>query len=258
MTSIPEIISLDFGELFAAASPPETLRHLSVVAVRTTLDPVSSETLRARWLSPLEREVPMPWRSSSRRRHWLAGRIAARIAARQAGWALEPADMTVTAHAGGAPFLNSSLGTLDCSITHSGDWALACICPDGWLLGLDFEVGADDRVHLARRVCSPAQRELHQLDIIHNTQARRGTFGAIWTLKEALLKAWRVGLVSDLDAILVGKIPEGRVGHVSIQLEGTISGEIPFPLPATCWSAIAQWQGAPLACVATPMHGAPA
>jgi len=247
---MPTIQTNTLGELFAAAGPPAPLRELAIVAVKTEIDPVKSPALRDHWLSPLERDIPAPWKSAARRRHWFAGRIAARVAAQIFGWELKPDSITVTAHASGAPFLTSPVGVLDCTITHSGNWAIACICPEGWQLGLDFEVGADERVHLAKRVCSRSQRTFHQLDVVENRQAVQGTFGTIWTLKEALLKAWRVGLVSDLDAILIGALPSRFDGQASIRLAKSISRGIPHPLPEESWNAITRWADAPLACVA--------
>ncbi|MEL6180675.1 MAG: 4'-phosphopantetheinyl transferase superfamily protein, partial [Myxococcota bacterium] len=161
-----------------------------------------------------------------------------------------PTAMTVDARPSGSPVLRSWLGELDLSITHSGDWALACTCPPGWWMGLDFEVGADVRVHLSKRVCSAAQRTLHGLDPERGTQERPGTFGAIWTIKEALLKAWRVGLVDPLDAIRVGRLPAELDGPVEVSLATSIHPDVPWPLPPEMWVGVARWKGAPLAAVA--------
>ncbi|MEO1272101.1 MAG: 4'-phosphopantetheinyl transferase superfamily protein, partial [Myxococcota bacterium] len=212
----PNIHRLSLGQLFRTATPPPELSPVKVIAVHTTLDPLAEPEQADRWLSPEERHRPDTWRSSARRRHWFAGRIAARIAGEASGWTLSPTAMTVDARPSGSPVLRSWLGELDLSITHSGDWALACTCPPGWWMGLDFEVGADVRVHLSKRVCSAAQRTLHGLDPERGTQERPGTFGAIWTIKEALLKAWRVGLVDPLDAIRVGRLPAELDGPVEV------------------------------------------
>ncbi|MBH23632.1 MAG: hypothetical protein CMH57_04015 [Myxococcales bacterium] len=238
------------GELFRAANPPPEVAEVTLVAVRTNRDPLAHPELADRWLSAAERHTPDLWRSEARRSHWFAGRVAAREAGIAAGWALEPTEMTITARPGGAPTLTSPRGVLDLSITHSGDWAMACACPRGWLLGIDYEIGADSRVHLARRVCAPTQRARHGLDPDAGTQARPGTFGAIWTLKEALLKAWRVGLVVELDALRVERLPPGLDGPATISLAAAVDPRLPWPLPEGMWSGVTRWEEAPLAAVA--------
>ena len=128
---------------------------------------------------------------------------------------------------------------------------MACASPAGWLVGLDFEVGADTRVRLAKRVCTPERAIFHGLNPEQNTQARDGTFGAIWTLKEALLKAYRVGLVNALDDIRTGALPEGFIGEASVTLASAVDPRIPWPLSDALWAGITRWEQAPLAAVAT-------
>ncbi len=77
------------------------------------------------------------------------------------------------------------------SLTHSGDLVGVAVHPDGEV-GLDVELVRDvgDLAAMAAHVCSPAE-----------TAPDTGTFFALWTRKEALLKATGRGLDTPMAAI---------------------------------------------------------
>lgn len=216
-----------------------------IVAVTADLDPLEQPELASRWLGDATRAHVGTWRSPVRRRHFLAGRVAARIAAHLA---LDvPLDAcAVTTSDAGAPRIVWDDTPHPASITHSGRHALATLSPDHWLVGLDYEVGAGERPHLARRVCGEAERARFALD----APDAGPRFERIWVLKEALLKAWEVGLVAQLDHFSVRTItPEGRV---TFDAHAPLHPHIPYPFPTTLLAAVGTFEGHPLAIAVVP------
>jgi 4'-phosphopantetheinyl transferase len=180
------------------------------------------------------------WRSRARRCHYYSGRVAAAAVARSVG--LEP---RVDTDKLGAPFLHGTEGPEPISITHSGDYALAAIAK-GHVFGLDYEIGLAGRAHLRRRVCGSGELRIHDL-IDPETADRAWALGCIWTLKEALFKAYGVGLVAELKDVEVG--PVAPDGHVHILALRPLHHAIPHPLPAGLYAAVTRFEGHPLAIV---------
>jgi len=233
----------DPTELFAL-DPAPTL-HL-IVAVLADLDPADADTIALRWLGPEQLAHTLLWRSPLRRRHFLAGRIAARLAGALA-LHLAPDLLHVTLTDTGAPRLHTpDHPHHPISITHSGRWALATASPPNTFVGLDYEVGAGDKPHLAKTVCGPD--ELARFHLLDPDAGPR--FERIWVLKEALLKALEVGLVAHLDHFAVTHIsPDGRVRFAA---SAPLHPRVPFPLPTTLRAAVARFDGHPIAIAILP------
>ena len=207
-------------------------------AVRTDLDPVEHPAAQDLLAADWDRVVT--WRSPARRKHFLAGRSAAALVAARLGMAPE-----VGTDAHGAPHLGDGSKRRSISITHSGHWALAA-CVADHTFGLDYEVGLPGRAHLRQRVCGDTERALHDLTD-PETPARAYALGCIWTLKEALFKAYGVGLVAELKDVEVGRVaPDGAA---SIRALRSLHPDIPHPLPADLYAAVVQFEGHPLAVV---------
>ena len=79
------------------------------------------------------------------------------------------------------------------SISHGGSWAAIALCVAA-TVGVDIEP-SPSRVELGQlitTICSPS--EMTQLDVL-TASARKHSLLALWTRKEALLKAFGVGLI---------------------------------------------------------------
>ena len=261
MTELRRAISL--RSLFPSASLPPWLAPITLFGVRTARDPRDHPALLAQVAATAqEAQKVVGWRSDRRRAHWLAGRLAALEAARAQGWCYEgvvPHPVT------GAPRLRlgpSSESTQDhsktappvfhpLSITHSGSWALAAILPGHGVMGLDYEVGVRDKLYLKKQICSREEILQHRLeDDALALTTRCARLSRIWVLKEALLKAYGVGLVAGLKDFMALSLELDT--PLQLVASRPLHDSIPHPLPETLWAAVGEFEGHPLALVATP------
>jgi 4'-phosphopantetheinyl transferase len=130
---------------------------------------------------------------------------------------LPPAELSFIYSPAGKPALARPLG-LTFNLSHSGDLALAAFAASG-RLGVDLEEHRPelDRAGLARRFFSPAEADaLESLPLSQQVQA----FYAVWTRKEAFLKATGAGLACPLDTFEVTVDPGREAAFTRLDLPG--------------------------------------
>lgn len=224
---------------------------MALVAARADLDPARHTHLLHALCPPEDAARVLTWRSEQRRQHWLAGRAAAQAVGVALRWTQPHNPAWVHARDGGAPALQQAHRALPLSITHSGPWALAAAAP-GWHLGIDYEVGLVDQFHLTQRICAPGEAERHGLfDTTRPREDRRRALEAIWALKEALLKAFGVGLIAELRHFEVAHLAD-HDGLAHLRALAPLHPDIPHPLPDDLLAATARFDGHALALVASP------
>lgn len=114
-----------------------------------------------------------------------------------------PAQLAIARSANGKPFLSDA--PLAFSVSHSRHWWALAVHPTLKQLGLDIEVAprARDFLSIARRYF--AEREYQHL--LHTPESlRQDEFYAIWTLKEAYLKATGAGIAGGLDGVVIEQL----------------------------------------------------
>lgn len=244
------LLELDPRALWPARALPPGLR---LVAARADLDPAAHPALLAASTpDPQEAQQVLGWGSAKRRAHWMAGRRAGLALGLRMGWAEPEGDppQIVARAKTGEPAWSQGARLRPLTLTHSGDWALAAAAPD-CLVGLDYEVGILDQFYLTDRICSAQETARHRLlDPDHPLDLRRARLGQIWTLKEALLKAFGVGLVAELRHFEVAAIePDGAARFEALH---PLHEAIPHPLPASLLACVGSFEGYPLALAALP------
>jgi 4'-phosphopantetheinyl transferase len=157
------------------------------------------------WLSPPERERLATLRVEKKRQEWLLGRWTAKrlvqtILQRDGYGPVELSALSITPAPDGAPQLYitpqpSALTSRPAiSISHSGGLALCALAPAGVAVGADIETIAARGPAFANDYFTPGERELAGAA----PAALRDTLvTAIWSAKEAVLKALRHGLTVD-------------------------------------------------------------
>ncbi|MBM4290291.1 MAG: 4'-phosphopantetheinyl transferase superfamily protein, partial [Deltaproteobacteria bacterium] len=164
----------------------------------------SREFLVGRCLTGAERDAYRAL-AAPRQQGWLAGRIAAKDAARAARWAafvarhpaapppaLFPVEVAVEPTASGAPRFGAGAGEgLWLSITHAGGAAVAAVSARG-PVGVDLEPVAAREDSWARAAFSDAERA--RLEALAPPAARPLLLTAAWCAKEAAAKALDAGL----------------------------------------------------------------
>jgi 4'-phosphopantetheinyl transferase len=182
------------------------------------------------WLSLPERERLAALRVEKKRREWLLGRWTAKrlvqaALLREGRGQVELADLSITPAADGAPELQIGRGSvwaggaLTISISHSGGRAFCALGPEGAAVGADIETVCPRAPSFAGDFFGAGELAL----VAGASAARRDRLvTAIWSAKEAALKALRLGLTVDTRLVecLVPDIEAGVAGWA--------------PLTATC------------------------
>ena len=117
----------------------------------------------------------------------------------------------------GAPFVADATGNVlpvAISISHSRTIGAICTAPQNSLIGVDVEEERPQLQRVARRVMTAAEYEYY-------SALPHGLLRA-WTMKEALYKASRTALGSEVDCTKQLALPQpGRKAHV-LRPDGTI------------------------------------
>jgi 4'-phosphopantetheinyl transferase len=106
---------------------------------------------------------------------------------------VDATDVRLTSTAAGQPRLPGT--ALSTSLSHSGDWVAIAVCGDA-TVGVDVEHSPPHAAlnGLMRTICTPA--EIAELEPLSPPE-REVALLKLWTRKEALLKAFGVGLGAD-------------------------------------------------------------
>lgn len=116
-----------------------------------------------------------------------------------------PQDWRFAASAHGKPYLLDAPRDLRFSLTHARDMVAVALC-EGADIGVDVEPAnrRAESLKLAERFFAPEEATyLRSLE----GDARREAFFAIWTLKEAVVKATGLGLAGGLDGFTISLDP---------------------------------------------------
>lgn len=160
------------------------------------------------WLSPLESAALGALRVEKRRQDWLLGRWTAkllvmRVLAEQTELQLDPTKIFIEKAPDGAPVAHvpasSTRSTpITISLSHShGVAAAALVAEAEWPLGIDLELCEPRHPSFADDYFTPAEQQ--QLAALAANE-RLIAANAIWSGKEAALKALRFGLTQDTRA----------------------------------------------------------
>ena len=168
------------------------------------------------WLSRAERETYERLRVPKRRSDWLLGRWTAKTAA--ASWLRLPVTGTLLAALeirpapDGAPelFWNGIPGLVAISITHRNGIAACAVAPAAITLGCDLEViEPRSDAFISDYFSSPEQ------ELIDRSPAARFRLAALlWSAKESVLKALRMGLRASTPSVIIdpGKLCDAPNG----------------------------------------------
>jgi 4'-phosphopantetheinyl transferase len=197
------------------------------------------------WLGPEEAAAFGALKTDKRRRDWLLGRLAAKRLLRRVlagrGHDLSPQSITVLRHADGwpqvsLPALGDAAPALTLSISHAGGIAFCAVTlGDNRLLGCDIERIEPRSAGFVEDYLTAAEQEL----VMRAGDRRDTLINAIWSGKEAALKAIRRGLAEDTR--LVSCLPD------LTGLTGTDVAPIPVaapvaPAPAPVRSTSDDWR----------------
>ncbi|MFG1877466.1 4'-phosphopantetheinyl transferase family protein [Sphaerisporangium sp. NPDC049003] len=165
-----------------------------------------------RMLSDAERERASQLASPTDKHRFTIAHAALRaILGRLCG--VRASRLTILTEAGGRPYLALPDGRppLDFNLSHSGEWALVAVTP-GSRVGVDIELIRPDLdcLEMAKRMYQPAE-----VDRLHHTDpaARHTEYFALWSAKEAYVKAIGIGLAGLRD-VLVNREADAPHGTV--------------------------------------------
>lgn len=160
--------------------------------VRLLLDALS-DTERARYLA---------LKTPKRRDDWLLGRWTAKrlvqdVWSKRTGDSIPLNEIIIAKEAGGAPYL-PDFPELAISVSHSGGWAFCAASEEG-IVGADIE---EIVRHSAAFIDDYfTEDERYAVDMLPDGNDRNTCATAIWSGKEAALKALRIGLTVDTRAV---------------------------------------------------------
>jgi len=153
------------------------------------------------FLSAAEMEEGKRYRHPGRYRQWLLGRAAAKLLMKR-HLPIAPDQINIKRTEDGWPMpltLDGEAWPISLTISHTGDQALCAMCPDSeGTIGADLEPVAEKSRPLLEDFYTDAERQ-HILSLEPDHQAREATLG--WCIKEAVLKARRVGLKESAKSV---------------------------------------------------------
>ncbi len=212
----------------------------------------------ARLLAPAEQARLAAIANPKRRGDWLLGRWTAKqllqALARQHGRTAPLSAITIARDKNGAPYTRfgaRSGAGWSLSLSHSHGVAFCAATPGaGCRLGADIEWVERRAEGFAADYLTPGELAL----VARAGAARDSLITAMWSGKEAALKALRIGLRVDTWAVscLIAPEKDAETGWQPFWLawdERRLAQEL-FPLPAGGWWR--QWQGFVLTLVAQP------
>lgn len=213
---------------------------MSVAVWWTALDRPATATLGPERLAADERRRAVGLRVEAARRTYVAGRTLLRAVLAEL-LATEPGRLAFAVGEHGRPRLASPEGTgLDFNLSHSHGLIAAAVCRGG-RVGLDLErlreVPSAER--LARRFFSPAELAA----VLTRTATERDrAFLAVWTAKEAWLKATGRGISVRLATVEVEPDPDRPPRLLALPDDEPARWtlhRVPLPLDALCALAVA-------------------
>lgn len=208
----PSSPAADLAALDALIGAPRSIGEARVW--RVDLDAGADALAAATSLlaAPERARVEEVRRPESRRRRTVA-RGALRIVLARA-LRTGPHDVAIEPGEHGKPHVAAPPAELRFSVAHSGDLALIALHPR-CAVGVDLERIAESgrRRGLARRIA--AQSEAAELDREVDARGERALYER-WVAKEAILKAAGVGLSLPMDAIVLRREADGRLGVVAL------------------------------------------
>ena len=162
---------------------------------------------RARFLHPSERRYAESLAQSTRRETFVLGRYALKRAlARLASSAFLPSEVEVARGVFGQPVVHHWPSPPAVSITHAGDLAFAVACDPGHVVGIDFDLLLPECDPTRQRALSEREREMARPWELSEPHLALVS----WTMKEALSKALRSGLMASFELLaLEGASREG-------------------------------------------------
>lgn len=218
---------------------------------------LAAEQAPARLLAPAEQARFAAMTNPKRRGDWLLGRWTAKqllqALARQNGRTAPLSAITIASDKDGAPYTRfgaRSGAGWSLSLSHSHGVAFCAATAGACRLGADIEWIEPRAPGFARDYLTPAELAL----VVRAGAARDCLLTAMWSGKEAALKALRIGLRVDTRSVscLIAPEREAATGWQPFWLawDERCFGQEMSPLPAAGWWRL--WQGFVLTLVAQP------
>jgi 4'-phosphopantetheinyl transferase len=179
------------------------------------------------WLTSAERERLDGFRFEKRRRDWLSGRWAAKLALLEiSGMSREEIGrFEIASAADGAPLPKLDGGNCDVrlSLSHSNGRAFCAVSSAATLLGCDIELVESRSAGFVETYFTDAESErVERAD----PGSRDLLVTMIWSAKESTLKALRTGLRADTRSVEVIDESDGSgVGWTTVRTLASAAGE---------------------------------
>jgi 4'-phosphopantetheinyl transferase len=185
---------------------------VTVIAARLSAPPAAMDVLRGDTTAEEQARAARFLHPDDALRHLLGRAIVRRWLAPLVGSA--PTQVPIVTGAHGKPVLAS--GAPAFNLSHSGDWVLCALAVDG-RLGVDVEArhALADRDAVAETILSSDERARWRA---LGDADRDAAFYAIWTRKEAWLKALGVGLTRVTD-LTVCADPDAAVVNAALRVD---------------------------------------
>ncbi len=142
-----------------------------------------------------------------RRKEWIAGVIAIKLALRKMNPDIQLSKIKIEKNEQGKPFIILNKKPLSLSITHSNGFAVGIVDPNN-NTGIDLEIKVKRDDSFVEELISSKEKELinnQQLEITEELLTK------IWTAKEAASKVLGIGLNIDLHDLIISKIKDKEI-----------------------------------------------
>ncbi len=144
-----------------------------------------------------------------RQKSYLLGRFTAKHAVAALTGETDLKQIGITWGVFQQPVVEHKVGNIQVSIAHTDDCGIALAFPEAHPLGIDLEKATESRVEAIKGyLTAPERQESQKLNLSPKVSCIM-----LWTIKEALSKALKTGLMTDFRLYEVFKIEECMEAH---------------------------------------------
>lgn len=168
---------------------------IKIVAILLEMNTLNYEEIKEEYLSKEEILTYESILYEKRKLEYLYGRVAGKVALSELAPNLCKNEVTISNGILMQPYIKSRVNNnVGISLSHDNQYAAAIAYPDDYICGIDVETIEENRKEVINRILTTKEKR----NLEKNTDRKTLLTFMSWTAKEALSKALKTGLTTDM------------------------------------------------------------